>query len=324
MIRIPGRSKVCLRWEFRPPHRGVFPTEEARLETSFPFGMIRASRRVSVSSRLIVWPASTSLSMLPGFGLSESLDDRRLSTRVGDHGDLLGTRGFRQGDSLRRVHWAQTARQQRMIVCERQAPEKLAVRLELDSDPEIHESRGPDCTWEQSLRVLASLAESLHRMQVAVECQLGSRLIVLGSAPSDVRRLLDLLAHLPTREQLSVDPTSLHRATSNDYSARSPLTIRVTTTRRAARPDCGALHSSRSSAGNRTASRSPRRSLRSKRLGNELTLSITLDSFDELHRDGVTGTGSHRRPPGSRTLTATAENLTEELPRVWRSLCHVG
>lgn len=337
MIRIPSRSTVCLRWEFHAPHRGVFPTEEARLETSFPFGMIRASRRVGISNRLVVWPASTSISTLPGFGLSESLDDRRLSTRVGDHGDLLGTRDFRQGDSLRRVHWAQTARQQRTIVCERQAPEKLAVRLELDDDPAVHDSQGADCTWEQSLRVLASLAESLHRMQVAVECQLGDHLLPIGSAPSDVRRLLDLIAHLPARDQLSLESVGRAKERSNGLSNPAPLTIRITTNRRTPPPDGETIADGRPSFGVRAARGTSRRSLGRRRRGNEMTLSIALAPWGDRQSDQESGQESDRlsdgltrvvpycRPsPSHRTLTARAESLSEELPRVWRSLCHVG
>jgi uncharacterized protein (DUF58 family) len=57
---------------------------------------------------------------------------------AGETGDLLGTRLFRAGDSLRRVHWVQTARQQQLVVTERQSPAGSVVRVCVDTAAESY------------------------------------------------------------------------------------------------------------------------------------------------------------------------------------------
>ena len=115
------------------PQRGAYPVNgRAEVETSFPFGLFRARREVRVTGKLIVWPQTVALPNLPDVAETSSVDDSFSDRRVGDLGDMLGTRLFREGDSLRRVHWAQTARQQTLIVTERQAPLTTSVRVVLD------------------------------------------------------------------------------------------------------------------------------------------------------------------------------------------------
>jgi len=131
--RVPGWSTMEYSWAFVAKRRGLYPVNGlAEVETSFPFGLFRARRPADVQGQLIVWPETTSLLGLPDAAESQVSDDTFSDRRVGDFGDVLGTRPFRAGDSLRRVHWAQTARQQTLIVTERQAPLTTSVRIVLD------------------------------------------------------------------------------------------------------------------------------------------------------------------------------------------------
>jgi hypothetical protein len=122
LARVNGFSTVQLEWSFVPEHRGVYPFQEPRLDTGFPFGLFHATAAVDVVGELIVWPRSVALDALPDAMEIHSREDRLADRRVGDCGDMIGTRPFRPGDSLRRVHWRQTARHGRLIVTERQAP----------------------------------------------------------------------------------------------------------------------------------------------------------------------------------------------------------
>ncbi|RPI80894.1 MAG: DUF58 domain-containing protein, partial [Planctomycetaceae bacterium] len=113
LARIAGWSNTEFRWEFTPDSRGEFPCEPCRLVTAFPFGLWRAARPVRVVAPLLVWPRIVPLASIPDAADLTPAEEGLSPRRVGQTGDLMGTRGFREGDSLRRVHWPQTARQGR-------------------------------------------------------------------------------------------------------------------------------------------------------------------------------------------------------------------
>jgi uncharacterized protein (DUF58 family) len=199
LARVPGWSTVEYSWQFIPQVRGRYPLTVAEVETAFPFGLYRASRAARVDGHVIVWPKTVSLSGLPDAADERHSEDQLADRRAGEFGDMLGTRPFRQGDSLRRVHWAQTARQQQLIVCERQAPATSVVRVTLDLSSASH----PQCDPQQrrrtdsvelAVQVAASVCESLHRQHSRVELMLGDDLYVAGEGAAGFHRLLDALA----------------------------------------------------------------------------------------------------------------------------------
>ena len=119
---------------------------------------------------------------------------RASDKRTGNEGDRIGVRAFREGDSLRLVHWAQTAKCGRLIVSERQGPAQSSVVIAIDTDPEIVSGSGPNSSFESSIRIAASLCEQFARQNVNV-------LIVAN------------------RESWDVQPTDLSRRSSFDRLA---------------------------------------------------------------------------------------------------------
>lgn len=194
---IPAWSTTRLTWSFQPSLRGVYPLETPRLESGFPFGLYRAGRKLVVENELIVWPRSVALDAMPDAAEIDSREDRASDRRAGDVGDLLGTRWFRQGDSLRRVHWAQSARQGRLIVCERQTPVSCALRIALDLHPRHHTQAGTFSSLESLLSITASMLELLHQQHATVECVIGREILCVGPSAVDLKRCLDALARIP-------------------------------------------------------------------------------------------------------------------------------
>ena len=199
LASVPGWSTTEYSWQFMPRHRGRYPLAAAEIETGFPFGLFRASRPAAVDGHVLVWPKSVSLSGLPDAAESGYSEDQLTDRRSGDFGDMLGTRLFRQGDSLRRVHWAQTARQQQLIVCERQAAATSVVRVILDLSATSHAQCDPAArregdTVELAVQVAASVCESLHRQHCRVELYMGDHWLVAGESVAGFQRLMDTLS----------------------------------------------------------------------------------------------------------------------------------
>ncbi|HWL06839.1 MAG TPA: DUF58 domain-containing protein [Planctomicrobium sp.] len=194
---ISGSSTVEFLWPFVPPRRGVYPLENPIIETGFPFGICHGQKPARCSGELLVWPASVSLRGMPDAVEIQPRQTRLADRRVGDMGDIIGTREFRMGDPLRRVHWGQTARHRRLIVTERQAPASCAMQLVVDIDAASHDGTDSNGTLEQTLRLVASLCESLHAQHSDLDCLIGSERISIGSSQGELQRLLDQLARIP-------------------------------------------------------------------------------------------------------------------------------
>ena len=206
LARVPGWSTVEYSWSFVPKIRGCYPLANPEIETGFPFGLYRASRTATVDGYVVVWPKTVMLAGLPDAVSTNQSDDQLADRRVGDFGDMLGTRAFRSGDSLRRVHWAQTARQQQMIICERQAPATTSVRVILDVDSASHpdvvpHERDPMNSLELAVQVAASVCESLHRQHCRLELSLNNQLFVSGESAHSFQRLMDSLSQAEVTHQ---------------------------------------------------------------------------------------------------------------------------
>jgi len=199
--RIPGWSQVEFSWPFVPQQHGVWPSVAPELETGFPFGMFWARRAVTCRGTAIVWPAEGDLRGVPEAVSCMTHDDCVSSLRPGDAGDLLGTRPFRRGDSLRRVHWIQTARQQQLIATERQSMARSRVLLELDTSLSSHGAGGGAELSEdrnQSLLlaglVAGQVCESLHRQGCDLEVRVGGQVLGSGGSVAGFRRQMDAIS----------------------------------------------------------------------------------------------------------------------------------
>lgn len=165
---IRGWSKTKFHWDFQPECRGVYPKATVKIATEFPFGVWKARREINTQGTLTVWPKTVALeAAVLADGANRSLL-RPSDKRCGHEGDRIGVRAYRAGDSLRFVHWAQTAKCGRLIVSERQGPAQSSVVVAIDTDPAIANGQGPGSSFESSIRIAASLCDQLARQNVNV------------------------------------------------------------------------------------------------------------------------------------------------------------
>ncbi len=216
----------------------AYPLALPLLTTAFPFGLWTHQRRVEVASRLLVWPRIVPLEALP-------LDQGRSWTlgglsdrRSGQEGEVIGTRLYRPGDLLRHVHWAQTARQGQMIVCERQASLTSSVRVVIDGSAAAHVGRGPNSSLEWTLRVAASVCHALLDHDARLLVALGDSLLDIAPGGKGKERLCDALARFQLAESITaaVQPggASRQQRAARSRHRSSELEIVVTTDRAAA------------------------------------------------------------------------------------------
>lgn len=129
---LPGRGSVRHGVEIVLPRRGWNEIGPWRLEVLLPLGFFLKSKAVDVGGALLVFPRlargrTTAAAEGNGGAAAARIRDR------GREGEVTQLRSFRPGDEHRQVHWKQTARQQRMIVTDRQRHREGTVWLALET-----------------------------------------------------------------------------------------------------------------------------------------------------------------------------------------------
>jgi uncharacterized protein (DUF58 family) len=240
LAEIPGWRTTEYIFPFLPPVRGVYPSGQAVLATGFPFGLWVASRPLTVERKLIVWPGSFELGPIPEAAASDRTREGSVFlNRPGHAGEFHGVRPYTRGDSLRRVHWAQTAKHGELIVCERQASANVHLQIILDADLAVHGGSGPSSSREWAIRCAASLIESFLATDALVELLVGEVHVPTGSGRQHRQRLLDILAQLPEQGVASVQ-----QLLSSPFARRfgSGLQVVITTDRGIAALDRSLQH----------------------------------------------------------------------------------
>jgi uncharacterized protein (DUF58 family) len=203
--RIPGASVSTFKWIVQPEKRGVLPRMNPEIKNGFPFGIYNAATDVEIQGRTLIWPKSINLRGIPEVSGTQFNISGILSDRAGLDGDVIGVRNYRQGDSMRHIHWGKTAQLNRLIVQERQSFASRPFDVYLDLTPEAHLGGGSQGSYEWAIRIAGSVCRQLH------DCQTHVGLICIGlpseqlcrvSNQNGFNQLMDFLAMLPTFEEL--------------------------------------------------------------------------------------------------------------------------
>ena len=241
LAAVPAWSESTFHWKFVPSRRGVYPASNSFLTTGFPFGLWQARRLATIENRLIVWPQRYAISSaMPdagcdqtGLGLADS--------RPGEAGDFLGVRPYRNGDLLKRVHWPQTARQGRLIVCERQAATRPAVRIVADLQTDSAEDVAQN-TLEETIRAVASLCGAIHQRHARLEYCDAEATLPVAAGDCGLEPVLDRLAMIPYAGLCDATTHAMNRRVDNRHGM---LDVVVTADRSMVYPQCRSKTSQR-------------------------------------------------------------------------------
>lgn len=194
LARLPAGKSVVIEHSFTPSRRGEYPLGEAHVTCRLPFDLWTARRRLKIDKRLLVWPATHPVGPIPEAAGRSEQAALSLRNRAGTQGDFLGVRPYRRGDSLRRVHWGQTARYDRLIVCELEAATIPAVRVVLDVDSSAYPSDAGHACFETAVREAASLCEQWLLDGATVELVAGSRVVPARAGRPQITAVMDTLS----------------------------------------------------------------------------------------------------------------------------------
>ena len=204
LAKIPALSSAEYQLPIRPIYRGVYPKTNPNIACSFPFGIYTARRELSSVRKVLVRPFVLPLMSECEF-TGTKLADVGDGNRPTDHGEFIGVREFQRGDSLRSIHWAQSAKLDELVVCERGGPQKTEVAVQLSTSP----CQGSQLDIRENLawrvRIAATLLDLLNARHIPLQLRIDGVIKPIPGGNSSISTAWDHLAHIP------LDPVSQQR-----------------------------------------------------------------------------------------------------------------
>jgi uncharacterized protein (DUF58 family) len=165
----PGRS-VRVRLEVRAARRGRFAVPGVMASRTDPLGLLCTARVRQPERMALVYPRFYEIDEFPvPVGRRHQPGGIPLASSVGDSIEFVGTREYRPGDPLRRIHWRSWARRGKPVVKEHQEEYFSRIALVLDTFVPPRARRGQREAFEAAVSVLASLADHLARSEEVVD-----------------------------------------------------------------------------------------------------------------------------------------------------------
>jgi uncharacterized protein (DUF58 family) len=192
----PGES-CSVEWNITLSKRGAYIFTGVRQATSYPWGFWRSWYDCLISQTVLVYPSFTPLEKLDiPVGRRYQPGGIALSSNLGDSTEFVATREFREGDSLRVIHWASWARTGKPVVKEFQEEFFCRIAVVLDT---FLQRTGPSRVeeFEQVISLSAAVADQLAREEYVIDLfAAGPELYQLqaGRSLAHLENVLDILA----------------------------------------------------------------------------------------------------------------------------------
>jgi uncharacterized protein (DUF58 family) len=160
---LPAHSMVPCIYDIAVVHRrGMYTFPAPVLHTQAPFGFFRRRRKLSIQTRVLVFPECRPVHRLHLFNTHRVTERDRPQAGVGT--EVLGVRPYRAGDSPRHIHWRSVARTGQLISKEfaDEAQPGLTLMIDLFHYPyPATESKHTPFEW--GVKAATTVAEYAHR-----------------------------------------------------------------------------------------------------------------------------------------------------------------
>jgi uncharacterized protein (DUF58 family) len=178
--------------------RGVYTLRGFRVETDFPFGLLRSRRTFEAPRALLVYPKFTRIARLNlPTGRRYQPGGVALASNLGESFEFIGNREYREGDNIRDIDWRATARLTIPIVREYRDEYFMRVGVILDTHVPRGAAKSSADAFERAVSVAASVSDYMSRQDYLVDLfAAGPNLyhLTAGRSLAYLDQILDILA----------------------------------------------------------------------------------------------------------------------------------
>jgi len=200
VLLAPLRNNQNVRAAYNLPteERGVVTIGPLDVEVSDPFGIATLSTLAASTTDLTVWPAVDEVTPLPHTQGDEphgGVDHPNALRSTGE--DFYALRPYVEGDDLRRVHWASTARRDELMVRQDEMPWQGRATILLDTRRGAFGGR----SFERAVSAAASLVVAANRRQFLIRLVTAAGLDTgFGAGGAHVEAAMEHLAVVRTSD----------------------------------------------------------------------------------------------------------------------------
>lgn len=195
-LKTGEKTRVVL--DLKLEKRGHHTLKAVRIETPFPWGVIKSGYLQKFERHILVYPDFSRLIRceIPA-GRKLQPGGIALASHVGESTEFLSTREFREGDDPRYIHWKSWAKLGKPIVKEFQ--EEFFTRIAIFIDTYVPHEAGEEKyqAFESLLSVAASISDYLQRQEYVIDIiAAGPEVFYLqaGRSLAYLDQILDILA----------------------------------------------------------------------------------------------------------------------------------
>ena len=202
-------EKQRVRLGLRCDRRGEYALSGFRLESDFPFGIVRSAHTYPQARSLLVYPKFSPLRRVElSAGRRYQPGGVALASILGDSVEYIGNREYREGDNVRDIDWHATARLNKPIVREYREEYLLRVAVILDTHiprrAKQHAIADREDAFEHAVSLCAAVGDYLARQEYIVDIfAAGPNLyhLMAGRSLAYLDQILDILACVGTSER---------------------------------------------------------------------------------------------------------------------------
>jgi len=214
-----------------PARRGGYAIGPLQISVIDPFGLARTTSEAAPASPLLVHPPIEPLGLPREQGERRSMSQASLRRLSGGRGeDFYTMREYVEGDDLRKVHWASTAKRGRFMIRQEETPWHTRATVVLDDRAAPYEGRGTSSSFERAVSAAASLLDLYCRSGYGFSLVTAHGAgLPSGRGTDHLNRGLDLLATLELRESAAADDAFLLRVRELEGAAAHEAALVVIT-----------------------------------------------------------------------------------------------
>ncbi len=229
----PGRvfalkGRKSRRWTSRGhfKQRGLFTFGPVELRYGDPFGLFNRTVRLSGMRSVVVYPALRPVGHLQALAPSSAGDEQQRGRLLDIPPNTTTIREYVPTDSVKRIHWASSARLGRLMSRSFETREGGDAWIVLDLQAGVHAGEAPESTLEYAISLAASIADAGLRRGTAIGLASNDReLSLMESARGDQQRNR-LLEHFTLAQADGAVPlASLLAAQRERWRHRSGLIV---------------------------------------------------------------------------------------------------
>ena len=173
LFNVDAEDVAAVTQNVRFLRRGVFAANGFDVTALDPLGVFAFTRHIPAEGELVVYPMPQALRTTALTG-AERYGWQEFTSRIlrGSSVDPDGVRPYVPGDSMRRIHWRQTARTGKLNVIEFEEALASNLVIALDVEEGTDAGEGIQTTFETAVRMAASLAQEATSQGAGVRLML--------------------------------------------------------------------------------------------------------------------------------------------------------